>query len=73
LKTSINNIPVGTRVKMVKCLEAETHAGRIWVTRSEPWRLGNDRHPGEWVVLLEGFPGGFAVKCLEIQMEALNA
>jgi hypothetical protein len=69
LKTSINKIPVGTRVKMVSCLEAEKYADRIWITRSEPWQIGSDRHPGKWIVLLEGFAGGFAVDCLEIQVD----
>jgi hypothetical protein len=64
------DIPIGTRVKMVNCLEAENKPDRVWITRSDPWRLGSERRPGEWVVLLEGKAGGFALRCLEVlQME----
>ena len=58
-------LPVGSRVVMRDCLEAEIHNGKIWVTRSEPWRLGH----GAWVVLLEGFRGGFLVDRLEMQKD----
>ncbi len=51
---------IGTRVKMVNCVEAQKYAGKIWITRSEPWKLGH----GEEVVLLEGKSGGFATRCL---------
>jgi hypothetical protein len=55
---------VGTKVKMINCLEAENYKDRVWVTRSEPWFLGK-----EWVVLLEGKSGWFAVKFLkEVKM-----
>jgi hypothetical protein len=50
---------------MVGCLEAEKYADKIWVTRSEPWKIGSPVH-GRWLVSLEGFTGGFAVDCLEI-------
>jgi hypothetical protein len=53
--------PIGTKVRMVNCLEAENHAGKIWTTSSEPWQLGSK----EWVVLLDGYRGGFSIKCLE--------
>ncbi|MDR2020657.1 MAG: hypothetical protein LBQ14_07845 [Treponema sp.] len=52
---------VDTNVKMVNCLEAETYAGKIWTTASEPWQLGSK----EWVVMLEGYKSCFAVNCLE--------
>ena len=45
---------------MVNCAEAEKYTGRIWVIRSDPWKLGC----GEEVVLLEGKSGGFATRCL---------
>ena len=53
---------VGTKVKMVNCLEVEKYQDRIWVTKSEIWQLRS----GEWVVLLEGYQGGFAVNKLEV-------
>jgi hypothetical protein len=56
------NIPVGTRVKMVNCLEAVDHAGEIWITRGEPWQLKS----GSWLVLLKGYSGGFDLNCLEV-------
>jgi len=52
---------IGTKVKMVKCLEAEKYKDRIWITKSEPWKVGSSL-----VVLLEGYSGGFAVEFLEI-------
>jgi len=51
---------IGTKVRMVNCLEAENYKDRVWVIASEPWQVG-----GNWVVLLEGYKGGFAVKFLE--------
>lgn len=54
-------IKIGTKVKMINCLEAETHQDKIWTVRSEPWNLC-----GTMVVKLEGKAGGFAVDCLEI-------
>ena len=51
---------IGTRVRMVNCLQAESHPDKIWTTRSEPWELCGVR-----VVLLEGKSGGFDVNCLE--------
>jgi hypothetical protein len=47
---------------MVNCLEAENFKGRIWTTISEPWKIGKK----EWVVLLDGYRGGFAVNYLEV-------
>ena len=52
---------IGTKVKMVNCLEADKYGDRIWVTRSEPWMCC-----GTLVVALEGKSGGFAVDKLEI-------
>jgi hypothetical protein len=54
------NMEAGTRVTMVNCLEAEKYKDRVWVTESKPWRIPC----GEWLVLLQGFSGGFAVKFL---------
>ena len=51
---------IGTKVMMINCIEAIDHAGRIWTTRSHPWRLGC----GDEVVLLEGKTGGFHTSCL---------
>jgi hypothetical protein len=46
---------------MVNCLEATNHEYQHdWVTASEPWELC-----GSWVVLLEGFRGGFSLDKLE--------
>jgi hypothetical protein len=50
---------------MINCIEAEDEPGRVWITRSEPWQLGRNG-TGDWVVLLEGKAGGFAVECLEV-------
>ena len=52
---------IGTVVIMVNCAEADKYKGRKWVTRSEPWTLGH----GDEIVLLEGYRGGFAVRCLQ--------
>ncbi|MBO0962361.1 hypothetical protein J1P26_21900 [Neobacillus sp. MM2021_6] len=56
---------IGTKVKMVNCYEARKKPDKVWVTRSEPWELGD----GQKVVLLEGKTGGFSVDCLEIVEE----
>ncbi len=56
---------IGTKVRMVNCLEAERYKDKIWTTRSEPWMLC-----GSKVVLLEGKSGGFATEFLEIVEEA---
>lgn len=53
--------PIGTKVKMVKCLEAKRYTDKIFVTRSEPYMVC-----GIEVVLLEGRAGGFATEFLEI-------
>lgn len=53
--------PVGTKVRMVNCAEAETYGDKIWVTRSEPWEVC-----GSQVVLLEGKSGGFDTRRLEV-------
>ena len=50
----------GTKVIMVDCPEAEKYTGRIWTTRSEPWKCC-----GSEVVLLEGYSGGFDVSKLK--------
>jgi len=50
----------GMKVVMVNCLEAEKYKDRVWITKSEPWQISD----GTWVVLLEGYSGGFAVKFL---------
>jgi len=55
-------IPAGTKVKMENCPEAETYTGRVWITRSKPWKLAC----GEWLVSLEDFCGGFALKYLRV-------
>lgn len=55
---------IGTKVRMVNCLEAETHKDKVWTTQSEPWDLC-----GTQVVLLVGKSGGFDVNCLEIVEE----
>lgn len=53
---------IGTKVVMVNCFEARKNPDKVWVTRSEPWKLGH----GEEVVLLEGKSGGFSVDCLKV-------
>ncbi len=57
-------LPIGTKVKMVKCLEAKKYPDKVWVTRSEPYTVC-----GSEVVLLEGRAGGFATEFLEIVEE----
>ena len=56
---------IGTKVVMVNCYEARKYPDKVWVTRSEPWELGD----GTKVVLLEGKSGGFSVDYLEIVKE----
>jgi hypothetical protein len=58
--------PIGTKVRMAGCLEAEKYGDKIWTTVSEPWQLGSK----EWIVELDGYRGGFSIKCLEIVEEA---
>lgn len=53
--------PIGTKVRMVNCHEAEKYGDKIWVTRSNPWEMC-----GSQVVLLEGKSGGFDTGCLEV-------
>lgn len=53
--------PIGTKVRMVNCYEAEKHADKVWTTRSAPWEMC-----GSQVVLLEGKSGGFDTSCLEV-------
>ena len=61
-KSLLTVMPIGTKVRMVDCLEAEDPKNQHdWVTASEPWNLC-----GTWVVLLEGFRGGFDIKKLEL-------
>ena len=58
-------LPIGTRVVMHDCLEADIHKDKTWVTRSMPWKLGS----GEWVVLLEGYRAcGFLVDKLKAEV-----
>lgn len=51
----------GDKAKMVNCAEArlEKYKDKVWEVDSEPWNLC-----GSEVVLLRGFRGGFATKCL---------
>ncbi|WP_312337178.1 hypothetical protein [Anaerospora hongkongensis] len=60
-KPVLVNWPVGTKVRMVNCGEAEHYGDKVWTTRSEPWELC-----GSQVVLLEGKSGGFDKNCLEV-------
>jgi hypothetical protein len=53
---------------MVNCLEAENYAGKVWITASKPWQLESR----EWVVMLEGYKGAFALKCLEKVIEGVT-
>jgi hypothetical protein len=62
------NTPVGTKVKMVDCLEAERYSGRVWTTVSKPWLLNN----GAWVVMLKGYAGCFYLGYLEVVDEKDN-
>ena len=57
--------PIGTKVHMVNCLEAEKYGDKVWTTRSEPWELC-----GSQVVLLKGYSGGFATEFLEVVQDA---
>jgi hypothetical protein len=50
----------GENVVIVNCYEAEKYAGKVWVTRSEPWEVC-----GSEVILLEGKSGGFNTSCLK--------
>jgi hypothetical protein len=53
-KSLLAAIPVGTKVRMVNCLEAENPKYQHdWVTVSKPWEAS-----GSYLVLLEGFRGG---------------
>lgn len=52
---------IGTKVKMVNCVEAERYPNIIWEIRSEPWMCC-----GTEVVLLKGRSGGFATDYLEV-------
>ena len=56
------NTPVGTKVRIINCLEAETNKGKVFTTASEPWQICSK----EWLVMLDGYGSGFAVKCLEV-------
>jgi hypothetical protein len=61
-KSLLTAISAGTKVRMVNCLEAENPKYRHdWVTASEPWKAS-----GSWIVLLEGFCGGFSIDKLEL-------
>jgi len=55
-----DKLQIGDEVVMVNCIEAESHEGRTWKVRSNPWELAH----GAEVVLLEGFSGGFSTSCL---------
>lgn len=55
---------IGTKVKMVNCIESETHRDTIFETRSEPWMCC-----GKELVLLKGIAGGFSTDCLEVVEE----
>lgn len=61
IMTKVRKMPIGTKVRMVNCYEAESYPNKVWKTRSEPWEMC-----GEMVVLLEGKAGCFSVSCLEI-------
>jgi hypothetical protein len=64
-KSLLTAIPVGMKVRMVNCLEAENPKYQHdWVTASEPWKAS-----GSWIVLLEGFRGGFSIDKLELVEE----
>lgn len=60
-KNKLVNWPIGTKVRMVNCYEAQKYGDKAWVTRSEPWEMC-----GSQVVLLEGKSGGFDTSCLEV-------
>ncbi|GHU67361.1 hypothetical protein FACS189447_09480 [Spirochaetia bacterium] len=56
-------IPIGTKVRMVNCLEAENPDNQhTWETRSEPWQIAS----GEWLVSLKEKSGGFCLDNLEL-------
>jgi hypothetical protein len=64
-KSLLAVIPVGTKVRMINCLEAENPKYQHdWITASAPWEAS-----GNWIVLLEGFRGGFNVEKLELVEE----
>jgi hypothetical protein len=64
-KSLLTAIPIGIKVRMVNCLEAENPKNQHdWITASEPWELC-----GSWVVLLEGYRGGFSLNKLELVKE----
>jgi hypothetical protein len=58
---------LGTKVRMVNCVEAEHYESILWVTASEPWTIGC----GEEIVKIRRYSdgslykGGFATRCLE--------
>jgi len=52
---------IGDHVKMVNCCEAEEYSDKIWIVKSEPWKLGC----GVEVVILEGWSGGFGCDFLQ--------
>jgi hypothetical protein len=61
-KNLLTTISVGTKVRMVNCLEAENPKYQHdWVTAIEPREAS-----GSWIVLLEGFGGGFSLDKLEL-------
>jgi hypothetical protein len=65
-KNILSAIPIGTKVRMVNCLEAENPDNQhIWETRSEPWQTG----AGDWIVALKGKAGGFSLEKLELAEE----
>jgi hypothetical protein len=64
-KSLLTAISIGTKVRMIDCLEAENPKYQHdWVTTSEPWEAS-----GSLLVLLEGFRGGFSVEKLELVKE----
>jgi hypothetical protein len=61
-KSLLAAIPVGTKVRIVNCLEAENPKYQHdWSTASEPWKAS-----GSWLVSLDGFCGGFSLDKLEL-------
>jgi len=61
LDQPLEELLIGEKVKMVKCLEAEKYKDRVWIVASEPWKVGDS-----WVVRLNGYSGGFDIECLEV-------
>lgn len=60
---------VGTRVALVD----DRGVVFITYTRSQAWRLGSERHPGELVVLVSGRTGGYlASRCWVLTDEDLE-